>query len=230
MSSTITYKNVLEPSFQASMWQTCRLLIEAKEMEDLFQALGSFWIVQISGLVPIGEEIIQKEKFLSLYSNYIAALKQGEILLDSRLRNYFSSVLTVDLESLYAVKVNEQQSMVKIRKPVVQLQNHRFDYSSADGQFRSMVLGQDSIHWGLQFSYPHFYQDEKLEVFTVKEDAQFPNTTLFKNIQKWVRSNTIATPIEVEGKKVNVPIRLGKQCMSWINSHPQLKSKGLKIV
>jgi hypothetical protein len=49
-------------------------------------------------------------------------------------------------------------------------------------------------------------------------------------MQQWVRSHTIATPFEVEGKKVNVPIRLGKECLSRINSHPQLQAKGLRVI
>lgn len=230
MSAMIPFRSAFGSTYQASKWQACHVLIEADEMRDLFDALGNFWIVQISGLIPLGQEIVPREDFLSLYSSYIAALKRGEILTDSRLRSYFSSVFTVDLNALYAVKVNGQQSVVKISKPVVQLQAHRFDYSSADGKFRSMVLGYDSIHWGLQFSYPHFYQDENLEVFTVREGAQFPNTALFKQLQRWVRSHTLATPFEVEGKRINVPIRLGKHCLSWINSHPQFSAKRLKVL
>ena len=226
----IPLQTAFGPSYQASKWQVCHVLLEAEEMRALFDALSNFWIVQISGLIPIGQELIQKEDFLNVYSAYIAALRNGEIPADKLLRTYFSSVFTVDLTALYAVKVNEEQSVVKIRKPVVQLQSHRFDYSSADGKFRSMVLGYDSIHWGLQFSYPHFYQDDNMEVFTVREGAQFPNTALFKQLQRWVRANTIATPFEVQGKRINVPIRLGRRCLSWINSHPQFNAKGLKVI
>lgn len=230
MSAQIPFKAAFGPSYQASKWQACHVLIDASEMEDLFCALGDFWIVQISGLIPIGQEIIQKADFLSMFGGYIDALKCGEIPSDSRVRTYFSSAFTVDLNALYAVKVNQEQCAVKISKPVVQLQAHRFDYSPADGKFRSMVLGYDSIHWGLQFSYPHLYQDENLEVFTVREGPQFPNTALYKRLQKWVRSHTLATPFEVEGRTVNVPVRLGRKCLSWINAHPQLHAKGLKVM
>lgn len=229
LSPALSYRPVLGPSLQASKWQTSPVLIDGEEMQRLFDALGDFWIVQISGLIPIGKEIIKREEFLEVYRQYINSLKNGTLAFDSRMRPYFSSVLTVDLDAVYAVKVNEGHSLVKILKPVIQLQTHRFDYSSADGSFRSMVLGNDCVHWGVQFSYPHLYQDEKLQVHTVREGETFPNTALFKRLQGWVRSNTIATPIEVAGKTVNVPIRIGKQCLNWINTHPQLKAKGLNV-
>jgi hypothetical protein len=230
MSAGVPLQASFGSSYQASKWQSCHVLLEAEEMKELFDVLGHFWIVQISGLIPIGQEMIPREDFLSFYNTYIATLKEGVIPADNRLRTYFSSVFTIDLNALYAVKVNQEQSVVKIRKPVVQLQSHRFDYSLADGKFRSMVLGYDSVHWGLQFSYPHLYQDDNMEVFTVRESDQFPNTALFKQIQRWIRSHTMATPFEVNGKQVNVPIRLGRQCLSWINSHPQLSAKGLRIL
>ena len=228
--SSIPFQAVMGPTFQASKWQKCPLLLEVSEMRELLTILGNFWIVQISGLISIGEEIVSRDAFLEVYSQYIAALKQGESSHDVRLRPYFSSVLTTVLDSLYGVRINEKQCLVKIQQPVVQLQAHRFDYSFADGKFRSMVFGYDSIEWGVQFTYPHLYQDANLEVFTVREGTQFPNTALFKRLQQWVRTQTIATPFEVLGKRINVPIRLGKQCLSWINSHPQLQAKGLRVL
>lgn len=227
----IPVQTAFSPSYQASRWQTCQVLIDANEMQGLFDVLGNFWIIQISGAIPIGQEVIKKEDFLSVYSTYIAALKKGEVpSVVEQMRDYFSSAFTVDLNALYAVKVNQERCLVKIRKPVVQLQSHRFDYSSVDGKFRSMVFGYDSIQWGIQFSYPHLYQDDKMEVFTVREDSQFPNTALFKKLQRWVRSHTIAVPFEVDGRKINVPIRLGRQCLPWINSHPQFSAKGLRVL
>lgn len=229
-SASIPFRPTVGASLQASKWQKCPLLIEVNEMRELLAALGQFWMVQISGLVPLGQEIISQEAFLDVYHQYIAALKRGEYSQDPRIRSYFSATFTTVLEALYIVRMNEKQGLVKVQQPVVQLQAHRVDYSPVDGKFRSMVLGYESIHWGLQFAYPHLYQDEHLQVFTVREGTQFPNTVLFKRLQQWVRSHTIATPFEVQGQRINVPIRLGKQCLSWINAHPQLQSKGLRVV
>jgi hypothetical protein len=230
LPSSIPMRPSVESTLQASQWQKSPLLIDVTEMRDLLAVFGKFWIVQVSGLINMGQEIIDQEEFLSVYGQYIEALKQGEQNADPRMRPYFSSVLTTALDALYGVQINEKQCLVKVKQPVIQLQAHRFDYSLADGKFRSMVLGYDSIQWGLQFSYPHLYQDDRLQVFKVREGAQFPNTTLFKSLQRWVRSQTIATPFEIDGKRVNVPIRLGKQCLSWINTHPQLQAKGLRVI
>lgn len=230
MSISIPIRQAVGTTLQASKWQKCPLLLEVKEMQALLALLGNFWIVQISGLIPRGQEIINQDTFLEVYSDYLTVLKRGEIATDHRLRSYFSSIFTTFLEAVYAVPINEKQSLIKIQQPVIQLQAHRFDYSFADGKFRSMVLGQDSIQWGLQFSYPHLYQDDNLQVFTVREGTQFPNTALFKRLQQWVRSNTIATPFEVQGKRTNVPIRLGKQCLHWINTYSQLHAKGLRVL
>jgi hypothetical protein len=66
-------------------------------------------------------------------------------------------------------------------------------------------------------------------VEAVKETPSFPNTVLFHQIQRWMRGATIPTPFLVDGKGVNVPLRLGKRCLSWINTHAQLKAKGIRV-
>lgn len=217
-------------TLQASKWQKCPMLLEVGEMASLMTSLGSFWIVQVSGVIQQEEEIIDPQFFLEVYSDYLDSLKKGKNPRDSRLRSVFSAVWTVDLNHLYTVPVNESKVLVKVEKPVVQLQTHRFDYSEADGSFRSMVLGQEAIEWGIQFSFPHYFQDAECQVVSVKEEQQFPNVKLFKKIQSWMRENTIPSPFEVEGKKVNVPIRIGKRCLPWINQHPQLINKKLRVL
>jgi len=229
MTFSIPLRKAAGYSLQASKWQKIPLLIDENEMAGLVAALDTFWMVQTSGLISIGEEVISQTDFLEVYQSYLSALKSGGESQDPRVRPYFSSVWTTAPDTLYAVNVNDRQRLVKVQRPVVQLQAHRFDYSYADGTFRSMVMGSGSVLWGIQFSYPHLYQDEAVQVLTVREEPAFPNTALFKKIRQWSREHTIATPFEVEGKKVNVPIRLGKQCLQWINFYPQLQAKGLRV-
>lgn len=229
MTFSIPTRPVVGSSLQASKWQKVPLLIDENEMEALLSELGLFWIVRTSGLISIGEEVISQVDFLDAYEHYVDALKKGEMTQDPRIRSYFSAILTTFPESLYRVKLNENQGLVKVVQPVIQLQAHRFDYSFADHTFRSMVMGSDSVSWGIQFSYPHMYQNDDLQVLKVIDTPQFPNTALFKKLQRWIRAHTLATPFEVEGKKVNVPIRLGKRCLQWINNHSQLQAKGLRV-
>lgn len=217
-------------TLHASKWQKLPTLLDVNEMRDLFSFLGQFWIVRISGLIPIGEEIISQEEFLDAYANYISSIKNAGVSTDSRLRSYFSAILTTFPDALYSVKINEEKQLIKVLQPVVQLQAHYCNYSQADSTFRSMVIGSvGCISWGLQFSYPHLYQDEYHQAITVREVPQFPNTALFKRLQQWIRHQTIAAPFIVEGKKVIVPIRLGKECLSWINSHPHLQLKNIQV-
>jgi hypothetical protein len=223
-------KAALEPSLQVSKWQKCPLLLDREEMEDLLQTLSPFYFVQTSGILIPHQEIVTPEHFLEVYTDYVEALKNGKLPDEKIIRHFFSLVMTNHLDALYTVALSPTQELVKVQHPVLQLQSHRFDYSFADGKFRSMVLGSQSILWGILFSYPQLYQDAHFQVFPIQETPQFPNTTLFKKLQRWMRIHTIATPFEVEGKIVNVPIRLGKKCLEWINHHPQLQAKNLRVI
>ena len=229
MSAKLRQRSKATLPLQASKWLHCPVLVDVAEMQDLLHVLGEFYIVLATGVTKQGEGFLTTEEFIDGYFCYIEALKKGEIPLNPRIRPYFSTIVTRTLDPLYSVPVGENQQLIKIDKPVIQLQSHRFNYSKADGKFRSMVFGQDSIYWGIQFSYPQLYQDEQYVVKPVRETEEFPNTSLFKILQRWVRAHTIATPFLVGGKQVNVPIRLGKNCFSWINSHPQLAENCLTV-
>lgn len=215
---------------QASKWLKLPMLMEEKELEDLFHYLGDVELYQTSGVLPIGGGIINKSDFLRVYGNYISALKSGQIPDENQFRPYFSAAMSLTEDALFALPVEGNQQVIRIRRPVVQLQNHRFDYSEIDGEYRSMVYGLESVLWGIQFSYPQICQDSKTkEVEQVKDTPDFPNTRLFRAVQKWSREHTSPTPITAHGVKTNLPIRLGKGCFSWINNHPQLIKKGLRV-
>jgi len=219
-----------EKPMQASKWLSQAILVDANEMASLFDFLGDFYIFLVSSVVDENQGEVAKEEFLKTYSQYIEELKSGLVPNEKNYRHFFSSVFTATGEHLYALPLEDDKQLIRIAKPVVQLQSHKIGYSSADEKFRSGSYGSDAISWGLQFSYPQLYQDNKThEVFQVKNNAQFPNTELFQKIQKWVRNNTVPTPFLINEKQLNVPMRLGKQCFGWINSHPQLIEKGIMI-
>ncbi len=135
--------------------------------------------------------------------------------------------MTEDLDAMWLQPVADGRFLMKIGKPVIQIQAHFFTYSSLDGVFRPMTMGPESIFWGLQFSFPQIYQNPKtMELLEVEESA---NSELFQKVRRWVRDATRATPFVVEGKKVNATIRIGKNCFSWIKNHPQLAAKKLGI-
>lgn len=214
--------------YHASKWLSVGMLVDFEEMHDFLRVLGPFFIYPLGAVVPKGQDQIKKEDFLTVYQSYMEALKQGRVPEEGSFRSAFSCALSLKEDCLYALAVGEDRQLVRILKPVVQMQAHTLDYSPADGKFRSMVLGQDSILWGLQFSYPQLYEDPETRA-PQKVDSRYVNSALFRQIQKWIRENTIPTPFVVKGDVINVPMRLGKQCLAWINNHPHFLKKGLKV-
>lgn len=205
------------------------MLIDASEMNQLFETLQPFDIFLTSAVTEIGQSQVASQKFLAVYQDYVAQIQQGILPDENQYRSVFSTIFTRSTDCIFAVPINDQHQLLRIKKPVVQLQPHRVSYSKADGKFRSMTFGPNTISWGIQFSYPQLYQDEFKNIHQVLKNKEFPNTELFQQLQKWTRSATIPTPFLVENKKINVPIRIGKNCLSWINQHPQLIAQGIKI-
>jgi hypothetical protein len=219
-----------EAPMQASKWLKSQFLIDLAEMRSLFETLTPFSLYLLGSVFKPGGGLISHETFLETYGTYVAALQEGRVPLDSSYRQLFSSLLTTTPDALYAVEVGPEQQLVRIARPVIQILAHRLAYSQEDGKFRSMVFGPDSIVWGLQLSYPQLYENPATsQIEQVVDSPQFPNTALFKEIQRWVRHHTVPTPFLVGETLTNVPIRLGKQCFSWINRHPQLVSQGIKV-
>jgi hypothetical protein len=220
----------IEGVLRVSKWSKYQVLLDPQEMKDLFAEISPFWIYTVSEPVTEKTAVISQEDFLSQYETYARSLKEGVLPEEGHLRRLFSSIFTSTPDILYAMKVGQEKYLVKALKPVVQLQAHQFFVSSVDGRIHPMVLGKDSVSWGIQFSYPQIYQNPKdHDFFKVVDSSDFPNTKLFTNLVKWMRRNTLPTPFVIDGKRTNAPIRLGKKCMSWINKHPQLQEKGIEI-
>ncbi len=215
----------LEGLYQGSKYLKFQVLCEADELAGLFAILDSFWIYPLTGL---GEGMpIDPAAFLQEYGSWIEELKQGRVPSDAVLRRLLAAAFTAESDALWKQEVPGQRYLIKMAKPVVQVQAHYFTYSPIDAVFRPMTMGTESIFWGLQFSFPQIYQEPKtMELCDVDES---PNAELFQKIKQWVRDATRATPFLVEGKRTNSPIRLGKQCFSWIAAHPQLIQQRIGI-
>ena len=89
-------------------------------------------------------------------------------------------------------------------------------------------MSHESIHWGVQLAYPQIFFDGTL-YSKVSDETLFPNTALFTKLVKWLRASTVPTTFLWDDKKISTPIRLGKQCFSWIHNHAQLKEQGIAI-
>ncbi len=212
---------------QVSKSRKLPVLIDLKEMEELFAALGNFEIFDVSRKVSEDLAQISKSDFLKTYGAYVEGIKTGKPIDEAPLRPYFSAIFTVTPHVLYAFPVGDGKYLIKAKRPVVQLQRHHFIYTDS---FHSGVIGSESITWGIQFSYPQLFLYSKTNAIgKVEKNESFPNTELFQSLAKWVRNHTSATPFVIDGKISNQPIRLGKRCFEWINNHPALKAKNLYV-
>ncbi|MGK5594289.1 MAG: hypothetical protein ACSNEK_02900 [Parachlamydiaceae bacterium] len=217
-------------SFQASKWLHLAILCDVAELKSLFEALGEKRIVATAGVRNVGEEVINEAKFLENYARYIDALKNGVEIPPSQLFLWFTTAISVDLDHFFKIPVTETRGIIRVQKPVIQIQPHWFSYSLTDKKIRSGTFSLDNISWGLQFSYPQLYENpSSKQIHKVLLDPSFTNTPLFKILQKWVRENSRATPFKIGDDTINAPIRIGMQCFPWISQHKGLANKGIHV-
>lgn len=220
----------IEGSLQVSKQIKFQVLLDDSEMRALLNDLAPVHVCVVSEPTPLDCALISTEEFLDVYGRYVAGIKENQMLDEKPLRRYFSSAWTSKLNAVYAMGVSSEKYLVKSIKPLIQLQGHHFFYSKLDKKFHPMALSQDSVSWGIQFSYPQLCQDPKTsDILKVGKGEDFPNTALFNALAKWLREHTLPTPFVVDGKRTNAPIRLGKRCLSWIGKHPQLVQKGIEV-
>jgi hypothetical protein len=219
-----------EGILQVSKWLKVQVLLDENEMQQLIQILGPVFFVVVSEPIKADEAVILSSVFLEKYADYIHLLRKGEVPSEGEFRRFFSCAISATLETFYAIAVGDDKFLIKPKKPVLQLQMHHFFYSDLDGKFHPMVLSPESISWGLQISYPQLFQDPVTRgVVKVIDSLDFPNTAIFTHLLKWMRNFTLPTPFEVKGMRVNSPIRIGKQSLTWIKNHPQLYQRGIQI-
>lgn len=218
------------PPLRATKWLQLHVLLDSDEMQQLLNALAPVHICVTGRILQRGVGALPIAEFLTCYQQYIEKLKIGCLLDEAHYRTAFSSLWTRALDQLSVLAVGDHEQLIRPSYPVVQLRPHRFSYSAFDGQFRSMVLGPESISWGIQFSYPQVMQNpETQEMERVSDSDAFPNTALFRALQRWIRHHTRPTPFIVNGQCVHVPMRLGYTCLKWIGRHPQLQSNALTV-
>lgn len=214
----------MKKQFSVSKWIKHQVLLDEHEMEACLSEISPAYFYNVSSIVPRDKLQFSKEVFLHAYQNYISALKRGEVpKID---RPIFSSVITVDPEALFAEEIKPGGWMARLKTPVVQLQHHRFFVSKVDHKIHPMVMSPDSICWGVQFAFPQIFLDE---TGSYMKTTEFPNWELFSKLLKWVKAHSVPTTFLFQGIKIATPIRLGKNCFSWINTHPQLVTQGVQV-
>ena len=222
------------PPFLASKWLHLDLLIDANEMLDLFsfirQHASNVFLFSTLGVQPRGQNFLEQEQFLAAWQRYITILQSGNIPQDANFRFFFTAVMTVTTDALRAIDIKDDKEIIMACEPIVQMQLHRFIYSQTDEKFRSMIFGENSISWGVRFSYPQIFQHPLTRMVEDSlEEQRFVNASIFATIRQWIRQCTMPTPFVIEEKRINVPIRIGKECLGWINNHPELIARNIYV-
>ncbi len=227
-TSTLAHEGPL----QVSKWVKIPVLLDDSEMETMLseveKKVGPFSFYFVQGVCSEEQmALISTAQFCTCYATYISYLKEEKIPCVEELKGMLSPILTQDPEAVYKMVVGTHRFLVKASRPVIQFQPNNIRYSPEEGVFRTQVYSKDTFTWGVMISYPFLFQDNKTHELT--STHSFPNTPIFHEIQRWIRHFTRPTPFVVGGKKIHAPIRLGKNCFSWIHRHPQLKAQGITI-
>jgi hypothetical protein len=220
---------VTDPPLQASRWQRQPVLLSFAEMERLFVDLEQPLLLLMGRFYTRSDFKQHKDQFLHFYRTYVDALSQGQLPDEELCRQYFSAAFSTDTEPFYLLSGAPDKYLLRHTLPIIQLQYHQFSYSPLDGQVRSMVYGQETISWGIQFSYPQMYIEPIDKNIRQTNANETINAQLFRHLQRWLRQNTVPTPLIADERHFNAPIRLGKECISWIQRHPQLNQYGLAV-
>lgn len=209
----------------AAKWIKIPILLDLCEMQRFLAVLGAFEMFQVGSVVPPGGGLVTSQGFLEDYAQDLERFKHGV----TSYARPFGLVWTVTRDAVKRQVLSDGREIIRPILPVIQLQPHHFQFDHATHECRSMVYGTHSVSWGIQFSYPHLFEDpHSHEISTV--DETFPNTVLFHTLRLFVREQTRATPLISAGKRVNVPMRLGKQCFSWVSDVPSLAQQGLSVL
>lgn len=219
-----------EPPFQASKWLEIPALLDVEEMDSLFSLFTDCFCFPFGSVLPASGECDVRTSFLSAYKAYINTIKSGDKPEPSEIERSFSLGITSDESSLYVMPVGENKALLKLISPVIQISAHFFDYSPVDGKIRSKIKGKETVSWGVLIAFPQLYMDpDTKEVVNTVAKRDLPNAKLFHQVQKWIRSHTLPTPFLTADQKIHAPIRIGKDCLKWVNSYAELDRKGLKV-
>lgn len=223
-----------EGNLQVSKWLHIQALLSGDEMHQLIEKVeGKLEKIHFVASGQVGQPcdlVVSREKFEKNYQEYVECLSLGNLPDSRKTQSNFSLSLSLTLDNFYCIEVASGGILVKTIKPVVQMQAHFMGFSVVDERCRPMVRCSESIPWGIQISYPLIYQDPKTDQVhqALKEEA-FTSRLIFQEIQKWMRLHSRATPILYKEKRMNIPMRLGHDCFSWINNHSMLQYHGLIV-
>ncbi|MFA6915592.1 MAG: hypothetical protein WC222_04285 [Parachlamydiales bacterium] len=220
-----------KPVLQASKWTALQVLLAPEEFNSLLEHLTQPSLYLCGSLWQKDEFANHSVLFSQAYNDYIVALSQGEQPDLAKCRTFFSACLSTDDDSVYLQDVQKGEFLLRPNHPLIQIQHHTMSYSPYDNKMHSMVFGKEAITWGVQLSYPQMYIESGTgRVCQTTEEDNPPNYSLFKTLQRWIRHNTLPTSFQTGEHTVRSSLRLGKECLPWINNHCQLKAQNIQVI
>jgi hypothetical protein len=209
------------PPLNLSKWLKQQVLFDLEEVQQLFLEVPEIKLFNIGQVQPLDKCMITLKEFVGVYRDYLTTVLSNE---EFKHQAMLSLAIAPSCDFFKAMKVKEDQYLLRPKYPFIQMQKHNFIFSER-GEILSMVKSADAISFGLQFSCPVIFQDPVTKkVININKDSRFDSLVqLQKKIFKYIRSQSKPLEINLQGKIVKVPIRLGLRCQDWIQKHPKLK-------
>lgn len=231
MNSQIQVSSIeKEGILKASKYLRLQMLLEKEELKALFAEFSDFYLVYHSKISEKNTSKVDKDVYLALYGNYIDKLKKDPSLLTRNELMDLSLCFSKTLDAFFSIPIDGNKELIKLRSPAILVQPFSFFYEKGQGSIFTTVHSQNRVLWGIECSFPQFYQDPKtLDTIEILKDKTDPNTQMFKSLQRWVRRNTEPVCLLINGQEQIHPFRLGSSCFSWINEYPLLATYDLKV-
>lgn len=208
----IASSNFKKPLF--SKWQKVQVLLDPVEMENLLQHLSPLFMFNISEVIPFEKISLALDTFMNAYQKYINMLR-GKIPKQKIVLTY---ALSQRIDNFCAIAVTPNQFICRALQPEIHLQTYEFLLDS-EGKILPQVFSQETIGWGIQFAYPAIFQDaHTMEAFPATR-ASFLGWKVFSCLRNWLRIHSMPLGVQIQGKNIYLPIRLGKKAADWIDEH-----------
>lgn len=215
---------IKEGPFLASKWNKQIAFLDPTELKELFSHLSPFSIHPLGKVVEKEQSEISLEAFIDSYTGLIDRLKIQGFLQKEDFKAFDAFAISCKKDAFYLLEIKNGY-LIKPRAPHIMIRPHFFDYSD---RFRSGVLGLNSLFWGLEFSFPHIFQDPKTKKIE-KVSVLSENSILFTKIRKYLRKISNSTTFTVGDKKYPVAYRLGKKCFPLIKNYTKLHNRDIHV-
>lgn len=217
----------MRPNF--SKWITFDLLVDPFEIKNLLDTLSPVHLISLQNAQPETPFLMTQDQFLEVYSYYISQLQSQKTPSLESFKKAFYLMISSSFDKIFIRKLENGKEFLVTAKPLIEVKPISLVFSQVDQSLRAAPYHPDGILWGLRFSFPQLMQNPStLETEDIRKDNSL-EAALFVKLRRWVREYTLATPFIIDSKKINLPVRLGKNCLSWINFHPDLKKFNIQV-